>query len=137
MSEQPVVVVGAAIVRSGRVLAARRSATSVVSGGWELPGGKVDPGETDEEALRREIREELGVDIQILDRVGEEQIIGPGRVLRAWLARIDGAVEPRALEDHDELRWLTADELDDVAWLPGDRPLVAAVAPLLRSSGGR
>ena len=57
-----IVVVAAAIVRDGRVLAARRTQPANVAGRWELPGGKVDPGETPEQALVRELREELGIE---------------------------------------------------------------------------
>jgi 8-oxo-dGTP diphosphatase len=122
------VVVGAAIVRAGRVLAARRSAPAAVAGGWEFPGGKVEPGESDVAALVRECREELGVDI----RVGQLLGVGaPGGVmLRVYRASLVGG-EPRPLQDHDELRWLAADELATVAWLPADRPLLPAVRALL------
>ncbi len=128
--DEPQVVVGAAVWRRGRLLAARRSAPSSLAGGWELPGGKVDPGESDEQALLREIREELGVDVQLGDRVGEDWPLGTGLVLRVWLARlVDPAAEPLPLQDHDELRWLAPHEADDVPWLPGDRaPVQAAVA---------
>jgi 8-oxo-dGTP diphosphatase len=121
-------VVGAAIVRAGQVLAARRSAPAAVAGGWEFPGGKVEPGEFDVAALVRECREELGVDI----RVGQLLGVGaPGSVmLRVYRASLVGG-EPRPLQDHDELRWLAADELDTVAWLPADRPLLPAVRALL------
>ncbi len=67
---EPNVVVGAAIVRDGRLLAARRTEPPGLAGGWELPGGKVEPGETDREALLREIREELGVDVVLHDGSG-------------------------------------------------------------------
>jgi 8-oxo-dGTP diphosphatase len=128
--DEPQVVVGAAVWHRGRLLAARRSAPSSLAGGWELPGGKVDPGESDEQALLREIREELGVDVQLSDRVGEDWPLGAGLVLRVWLARlVDPATEPLPLQDHDELRWLAPHEVDDVAWLPGDHaPVHAAVA---------
>jgi 8-oxo-dGTP diphosphatase len=59
------VVVGAAILRHGRVLAARRTAPAELACGWELPGGKVEPGETAEEAVVREIREELGCEVSV------------------------------------------------------------------------
>jgi 8-oxo-dGTP diphosphatase len=125
--DEPQVVVGAAIWRDGRLLAARRSAPSALAGGWELPGGKVDPGESDEQALLREIAEELGVRIELTARVGTDWPLAPGLVLRVWNARLaDPAGDPLPLQDHDELRWLAPSELEAVDWLPGDRAPVRA-----------
>ena len=124
-------VVGAAIISSGRLLAAQRGEPAELAGGWEFPGGKVDPGESDRDALIRECHEELGVKIALGDRIGGDWplALGEGGVLRVWIAElVDG--EPRALE-HLALRWLGADELYDVAWLPGDLPVVEAVRPYL------
>jgi 8-oxo-dGTP diphosphatase len=119
------VVVGAVLRNAdGRVLAARRQRPA----GWELPGGKVEPGETEPAALVRELREELGVTVDVGDRVGPDVPIGADFLLRAWTAElIDG--EAIALE-HAELRWLAADELDTVLWLPADRPIIAALPEL-------
>jgi 8-oxo-dGTP diphosphatase len=122
------VVVAAAIVGGDppRVLAAQRSYPPALAGMWELPGGKAHPGEADIEALVRECREELGIDLEVLDRVGDDVSTVDGRhVLRVWWARV-AAGEPAALE-HAALRWLGVDELDDVAWLPADAPVVAAM----------
>jgi 8-oxo-dGTP diphosphatase len=120
------VVVGAAIVERGRLLAARRSEPPALAGGWEFPGGKVEAGETDEQALVRECREELGVEIELCDRVGGDWPLQPGVALRVWFARlVDGVPEP--IEDHDALRWLGRDELFDVAWLPADLPVVEVI----------
>lgn len=119
------VVVGAAIVRDGRVLAARRSAPPALAGGWEFPGGKVEPGESAEAALARECREELGVSIAVGALLGTADI-RPGYALHVYVAALL-AGEPRPLEDHDALAWLSGDELDDVPWLPADRPVLAAV----------
>lgn len=116
------VVVGAAIVRDGRVLAARRSAPRELAGQWEFPGGKVEAGESERAALMRECREELGVDIVPGERLAEAPI-RPGLVLRLYRATLLTG-EPAALQDHDELRWLALDELESVAWLPADRPLL-------------
>jgi mutator protein MutT len=124
------VIVGAAIVRDGRVLAARRSAPAALAGGWEFPGGKVEPGETEMQALVRECDEELGVLVVPGQRIGGDVRTATGAVLRVWLAELadpQGA-QPRALQDHDELRWLDAHALAGVAWLPADWPLVHALA---------
>jgi 8-oxo-dGTP diphosphatase len=116
------VVVGAVLRDGGgRVLAARRASPP----GWELPGGKVEPGESEPAALVRELREELGVAVEVGSRVGPDVPIGPDLLLRAWTAVLT-AGEPTALE-HAELRWLAEDELDSVAWLPADRPVVATL----------
>lgn len=126
MSVQTGVVVGAAIIRDRHLLAARRSAPAALAGGWELPGGKVESDESEVEALVRECREELGVSVRAGDRVPGEWRLRADLVLRVYLATIV-AGEPQPLEDHDELRWLPAARLDEVAWLPADVPAVAAV----------
>lgn len=130
------VIVAAAIVVADppRVLAARRSYPPELAGLWELPGGKVHVGESDLDALVRECREELGVEVRPTQRLGGDVAISAAAVLRVWWAELlDG--EPSALE-HSELRWLTRDEIDDVAWLPSDAPVVAALHGSWPSTAG-
>lgn len=130
-----VLVVGAALFDGGRLLAARRTAPPELAGRWEFPGGKAEPGETAPQALVRELREELGVEAEVLDRVpGEWPLPRPGFVLQVWTARILSGT-PRPLEDHDELRWLTAGDLGSVDWLDQDRPAVARIAAGWSRSG--
>jgi 8-oxo-dGTP diphosphatase len=126
-------VVGAAIIQAGRLLAAQRTEPPRLAGGWELPGGKVEPGESERDALVRECREELGVDIAVGRRVGADWPLRPGAIMRVWTATIRNG-EPEPLE-HAALRWLTGAELFDVAWLPADLPAVEAVRPYLKETG--
>jgi len=128
-------VVGAAIVHDGRVLVARRSG-GPFDGLWEFPGGKVEAGESDLSALVRECAEELGVVVVPQSFVGEvllDGVVGGGApgasTLRVWWARLESG-EPVAHE-HAEIRWVSAEELDDLDWIPADRPLLPAVRPLL------
>jgi 8-oxo-dGTP diphosphatase len=123
------VVVAAAIFRNAAVLAARRSRPAALAGGWEFPGGKVEPDESETNALVRECREELGVRIRPGDRLGE---VSDGRITLVLYAATAAGAEPAAGDDHDELRWVGADELDDLGWLPIDRKLLPAVAGRLR-----
>ena len=129
---EPRIVVGAAIRDGRRVLAAARAYPPELAGLWEFPGGKVEPDETETEALVRECREELGVAISVGDRVGGDLSTGNGRyLLRVYFAELlEG--EPHAKE-HAELRWLAPDELDSVPWLPGNRPAVDALRDLLNA----
>jgi 8-oxo-dGTP diphosphatase len=122
-----VTIVGAAIVDAeGRVLGAARAEPPAVAGMWEFPGGKVEPGEAELDALLRECTEELGVEIEALDRLGDDVLLPSGNaVLKVWMARLVRG-EPQALE-HAELRWLSVAELDDVPWLPADAPLIEAL----------
>ncbi|MCY7366475.1 MAG: (deoxy)nucleoside triphosphate pyrophosphohydrolase [Frankiaceae bacterium] len=126
---QLVEVVGGALVRDGRVLASRRTEPPRLAGLWEFPGGKVEPGEDDATALVRELREELQVEVVVGARLGEDLPIGPTAVLRVYVCALVSG-EP-ALVDHDEHRWLGADELLDVPWIPVDLPLVEQLRPLL------
>ena len=127
------VVVAAAIVRDGCLLAARRTEPPHLAGGWELPGGKVEAGESDEQAVHREIREELGVEVRLVAAVGGDWPLGR-YVLRVWLAQLVGDAEPVPLEQHDALRWVGLGQLDELAWLPGDLEPARAAATL--SAGG-
>lgn len=132
----PLIIVGAAIVVDGKVLGCERAEPVEVAGRWEFPGGKVEPGESDHDALVRECQEELAVDIRLLDRIGVDVPLAHGRaVLRVWRADLVSG-EPQALE-HRSLRWLGPDELDSVPWLPADAPIVAELtAILLRERDG-
>lgn len=124
------VVVGVAVVRDGCVLAALRAGPA---GGWEFPGGKVEPGESDQAAGARELKEELGLEVVL----GEPLGIGAGRphgievpigdkyLLRVYFAELV-AGEP-VLHEHTATRWVGAAELDGLDWLPADRPFLSAL----------
>ena len=118
-SRENQVVVAGAVIANGTVLAARRTFPPAAAGRWELPGGKVDPGETDQGALVRELAEELGVLVVVGDRIGGDVDLGENTVLRCYRAMLVSG-EPRPIE-HDQLRWIGATELDTVQWLDGDR----------------
>jgi 8-oxo-dGTP diphosphatase len=123
------VVVGAAIVRDQHVLAARRVAPPELAGRWEFPGGKVEPDESEADALARECREELGVDVRVGELIGKAPITD-GVELAVYAAEPTNG-DPKARHDHDELRWLAAANLGDVAWLDVDRVFLPAIGRLL------
>lgn len=113
------------------LLAARRSRPVELAGRWEFPGGKVDPGETPVDGLHRELREELGVQVELGD-----ELVGPDEggwnitdrhVMRLWLARIVGG-DPQPLVEHDALTWLPLGEWGSVDWLDGDVRIVEALS---------
>lgn len=121
------VIVAAAIVAGDppRVLAAQRSYPVELAGLWELPGGKVHPGESDTDALARECREELGVDVRPRGRLGTDVAVGKHLLLRVWWAELVSG-EPVALE-HRAVRWVSREDIDALDWLPSDGPVVAAL----------
>ncbi|QBJ97741.1 (deoxy)nucleoside triphosphate pyrophosphohydrolase [Rhodococcus sp. ABRD24] len=122
-------VVAAAVIRDGRLLLAQRTRPPELAGLWELPGGKVEPGETPAEALRRELREELGVEVIAGDRVGVDVPLRDGLVLRAYRAEMTSGT-PEAL-DHSALCWVDAAELREIALVHNDREWLPELAALL------
>jgi mutator protein MutT len=117
-------VTAAVLIREGRVLAARRPAGTARGGLWELPGGKVEPGETRQACLARELREELGIEVEVgppLASVTHDY--ADLRVhLHAFRCRwISGTLAPA---EHDRIRWLAPAELASVSWSAADRPIV-------------
>jgi 8-oxo-dGTP diphosphatase len=123
-------VVGAILVRDGRVLAARRTYPPELAGLWEFPGGKVQDGEMPQQALARELEEELAIEVAVGDELGTWPIDDRYELL--LLLGTITAGEPVPDADHDEVRWLSPDELDTVDWLPSDRQALAAVRAVLR-----
>ena len=111
------------------MLAARRTGPAAAAGRWEFPGGKVEPGETPEAALVREVAEELGCRVEVTGWLAGEVGIGDAHVLTVALARlVDGEPDP---VEHDQLRWLSAGELGHVDWLDSDRPFLAELRETL------
>lgn len=127
----PLVVVAAIVVDGDAVLACRRAPGRAAAGAWEFPGGKVEPGESARRALRREIREELGVELRGLRLFTIDDTAVDGRVIRlvCFRARLAGA-RPTASTDHDRLSWLARDELTTVDWAKPDLPAIAALQRL-------
>lgn len=127
-------VVGAAIVRGGLVLAARRGPGRQLSGLWEFPGGKVEPGESPSVALAREIREELSIDVQVgthLDTTTHPYEFATV-TLETYFATMTSG-EPTASE-HSELRWCAPDDLEHLDWAPADIPAVRKLLATLRAA---
>jgi 8-oxo-dGTP diphosphatase len=116
------IVVAGALIRGSTVLVAQRARPPELAGRWELPGGKVAPGETEPAALARELAEELGLqvgDVIVGDRLGGDIALSDTMTLRAYLVRlIRGEPHPH---DHRALRWVRAAELPDIDWVPADR----------------
>lgn len=128
------VVVATALIRDGRVLVAQRTRPPALAGRWELPGGRVEAGESEPEAVTRECREELAVSVRATGRLGTDLPVDAG-VLRVHMAELlPGEPEPRALE-HAALRWVGCCELDSVDWVDADRAVVADLVELLVAAG--
>jgi len=128
-AREQLVVVAGAVIENGRVLAARRSSPPELAGKWELPGGKVDPGETDAGALARELAEELGVTVTVGGRVGGDVDLGDNTVLRCYRAEVV-AGRP-APNEHDAVQWVDAGGLGAVDWLEPDRQVFPDLRPML------
>lgn len=126
------VIVAAGIMRDRAVLLARRTRPESTAGRWEMPGGRVEPGESDVQALQREIIEELGIEIDVGERIGEHPLAGIG-LLRVYLARPRVAPEgrarpePRLLDHHDQLRWVRPSTVTGLPLAPGDATLLPLV----------
>ena len=124
------VVVAGALIQDAALLVAQRARPPELAGLWELPGGKVAPGETDNAALTRELREELGIGVAVGARVGADVALTPTSTLRAYLVtQTDGVLQPN---DHRALRWVGIDELDNLPWVPADAAWLPQLATLLR-----
>ncbi len=140
------IVVAGALIRDGLLLAARRSSPVELAGKWELPGGKVEVGELPIDAIRRELREELAIDVEVVgrlmapseleDAVGGDWPLSQSTVLRVYLVDLVHG-DPSPGPAHDEVRWLGSDHLMSVSWLPADSAPIQALGSRLTSGPAR
>jgi len=117
-------VVGAVVVADGRILAARRGPAMSLPGRWEFPGGKIEPGESPQQALRRELVEELGCTVEVGDLV-TVSTYDHVTLTTYYCQLVEGM--PQATE-HDELRWVAPAALAALDWAPADLDTVRRVA---------
>lgn len=124
------IVVAGALIVDGKLLVAQRNRPPELAGLWELPGGKVADGESDGDALARELREELGVEVSVGERLGVDVSLGAGLSLRAYrVALTAGELHPH---DHRALRWVTRDDLTELPWVPADTAWLPDLAAALQ-----
>jgi 8-oxo-dGTP diphosphatase len=127
------IVVAGALIAGSALLVAQRGRPPELAGLWELPGGKVAPGESDAAGLARELHEELGVEVAVGGRLGGDVALNETTTLRAYrVTQTGGALHPN---DHRALRWVTADELDRLPWVPADRTWLGELAKALGDPG--
>lgn len=125
MREIPVV--GAVIVRDGRILCARRGGDGPMAELWEFPGGKIEAGESPQEALVREIREELGCEIAVGDEVTTTTHAYDFATIvltTFWCQLLSGEADPT---EHVEVRWVEPSRLAGLTWAPADIPAVEII----------
>lgn len=115
-------VVAAIIEREGKYLITQRRSSAVLAGLWEFPGGKVEPGETDETALRRELNERVGVDVEVKGRMAQRthRYNGYSVELNLYQATIAAGQEPRALRVAD-FRWAGSPEFENYRFPAADQ----------------
>ena len=116
-------VVAAIIRKEGRIFATQRG-YGEWKDWWEFPGGKMEPGETPEEALKREIREELSTEIRVDELLCTVEYDYPKFHLTLHCYLCSLVTEALHLNEHEAARWLANDELDSVKWLPADREVI-------------
>ena len=123
--------VAAVICQNGKIFATQRG-YGEWKDGWEFPGGKIEPGETPEEALKREIQEELDTEILVKERIDTIEYDYPKFHLSMdcfWCEIVSGKLK---LKEHEAARWLTKESLDSVDWLPADQALIEKIRLILR-----
>ena len=125
--ERKVIRVVAAIIRDGNRIFATQRGYGDLKGGWEFPGGKIEEDETPQEALVREIREELETEIAVGEMIDTIEYDYPTFHLSMdcfWAEIVSGDL---TLTEHEDAKWLTKDELDSVEWLPADITLIEKI----------
>lgn len=127
MSNRKIVRVVAAVIRKGDKIFATQRGYGEYKGGWEFPGGKIEENETPQEALVREIKEELEVEIKVEDLIDTIEYDYPTFHLSMdcfWAQITSGDL---VLKEHDAAKWLTKETLDSVEWLPADITLIETI----------
>lgn len=122
----------AAVIRKGDKILATQRGYGEFKDGWEFPGGKIEPGERPEEALKREIKEELKAAISVGEDLGIVEYDYPNFHLNMRCFMCSLVSEDVTLLEHEAMKWLTAETIDTVNWLPADKPMTEKIKEILR-----
>ena len=124
-------VVAAIIIENGKVFATQRG-YGEFKDGWEFPGGKIEPGETPEEAIVREIKEELDTEVEVIELLDTVEYDYPNFHLSmgCFICKIKSG--DLVLKEHEAAKWLTKDTLGSLEWLPADMGLVGEIEKYLK-----
>lgn len=125
-------VVGAVIIQDGRIFAAKRGEGKSMAGFWEFPGGKIEPGESPQAALTRELEEELRIRAEVDEYLTTTRHNTGTVVVELSTYICDLVSGTPILTEHEEVRWVTADKLTDLTWAPADVPTVELLAERLK-----
>ena len=121
----------AAVIRKGDKILATQRGYGEFKDGWEFPGGKIEPGERPEEALKREIKEELKAAISVGEDLGIVEYDYPNFHLNMRCFMCSLVSEDVTLLEHEAMKWLTAETIDTVNWLPADKPMTEKIKEIL------
>lgn len=124
-------VVSAAIIEQGKILIAQRPQDKTLANYWEFPGGKIETGETMEEALKREIKEELNIDIDVQTFIDHSSYAYYFGKVNLYLYTANVKEGDICLREHSQIKWLEVDDLNEVEWAAADIPLAKQLANYL------
>ncbi len=128
-----ILVVAGLFFSKNTILAVKRPQNKSSGGLWEFPGGKIEKRETPEQALKRELQEELDVEVRVLSLLGKSEVAVEGKIISMSLFEVQVIEGVIKLLEHDALCWISEDLIDDLAWAPADIPLLSRVKTILQT----
>ena len=120
----------AIIIQNGKYLIAKRKAGGVVGGKWEFPGGKMEWDESPEECLRRELIEELSINVRVGNIFDQHVHHYKTGSIKIFAYVIDGFTGQMSLSEHDELKWVFPQEMDKIDFIGNDKPIIKKLRKL-------
>ena len=118
-------VTAAILEKDGKILIAKRkTGDKLFAGLWEFPGGKVEEGETPEECMARELKEELDIEVEVGELITSNKHKYPHGIFELLAYRVKHVSGEMVLNDHKEIKWVTADEMSNYEFPPADLPII-------------
>ena len=117
-------VTAAIIEKKGKILIAKRKKGGVVGGKWEFPGGKIEWNETPREGLKRELKEELNIDAEVEKCIGHHIFFYGRDTIRSFTYAVSNFKGDMKLQEHDEIRWVSANELNKYDFIGNNKPII-------------